>query len=65
MRGAWGRVHGLGKARLRKERRGPEAEVAGHDARARECESAARRRVLASPAAVYPGSTAIFSKIFN
>jgi hypothetical protein len=64
MHAAWGRVHGLGKARLGKERRGPEVEVAGHGARAIR-ESAARRRVPASPAAVYPGSTAIFSKILN
>jgi hypothetical protein len=33
MRAAWGRVHGLGKARLGKERRGLEAEVAGRGAR--------------------------------
>jgi hypothetical protein len=35
MRATWGRVHVLGKARLGKERRGPEAEVAGHGTRAR------------------------------
>jgi hypothetical protein len=33
--------------------------------RAGERESAARRRVPASPAAVYPGSTAIISKLLN
>jgi hypothetical protein len=42
MRAAWGRVHGLGKARLGKERRGPEAEVVGRGARARRSARAPR-----------------------
>jgi hypothetical protein len=37
----------------------------GRMRRAREREGAARRRVPASPVAVYPGSTAIISKILN